>query len=53
MASEDAGQLQEALARYDGSLRLDPALGRAHFNRGNVLLELGDVRARWTPSRKH
>jgi protein O-GlcNAc transferase len=41
-ASEDTGQLREALTYYDEALRLDPALGRAHFNRGNVLLELGN-----------
>ena len=43
MALEETGCLQEALARYDAALRLAPDLGRAHFNRGNVLLELDDV----------
>ncbi len=42
IANEDAGQLQEALTYYDEALQLDPALGRAHFNRGNVLLALGE-----------
>jgi protein O-GlcNAc transferase len=42
MANEDADRLQEALANYDTAIRLKPNLGRAHFNRGNVLLELND-----------
>ena len=42
MANEDAGRLQEALANYDNSIRLKADLGRAHFNRGNILLELDD-----------
>lgn len=45
LASEDAGRLHEALAHYDEALRLDPASARAHFGRGNVLLELGDAQA--------
>lgn len=42
IASEEAGQLRKALTYYEEVLRLDPALGRAHFNRGNILLELGN-----------
>ena len=42
IANENAGRLQEALANYDAAIRLKPDLGRGHFNRGNVLLELDD-----------
>jgi len=36
-------EFEEALACYDRSLELVPELGRGHFCRGNVLLELGRV----------
>jgi protein O-GlcNAc transferase len=42
IASEDAGQMHKALKYYEDALQLDPALGRAHFNRGNVLLAMGE-----------
>lgn len=45
MANEDTGRLKEALGYYDAAIRLRPDLGRAHFNRGNVLLELDDPEA--------
>lgn len=45
IASEDAGQPQEALTYYEEALRLDPTLGRAHFNRGNILLALEQPQA--------
>ena len=40
---EDAGKLEEALARYEAAIVLAPSLARAHLNRGNALLALGDV----------
>ncbi len=42
MANEEAGRLQAALESYHAAIRLNPTLGRAHFNLGNVLLELDD-----------
>jgi len=40
--NEAAGRLKEALENYDRAIHLKPDLGRAHFNRGNILLELDD-----------
>jgi protein O-GlcNAc transferase len=42
MAFEETRCFPDALDCYDAALRLVPDLGRAHFNRGNVLLELDD-----------
>jgi predicted O-linked N-acetylglucosamine transferase (SPINDLY family) len=44
-AFEQAGQLEEALINYDAAIRLLPELARAHFCRGNVLLEMGEPAA--------
>lgn len=41
MSLEAAGQVKEALNRYNSAIDLQPSLGRAHFNRGNLLLEEG------------
>ena len=43
MALEKQGQLEEALQRYEAAIRLMPELARAHFNRGNILLDRGDA----------
>lgn len=40
MSHEEKGQPKAAIEYYDSAIRLKPDLGRAHFNRGNVLLEL-------------
>lgn len=44
-AFEDRGQLNDALQHYDAAVRLAPEMGRAHFCRGNVQLELGNAAA--------
>src|SRR6266567_1251599 len=41
-AIELAGRLEDAMQRYDAAVRLAPNLARAHLNRGNILLELGN-----------
>lgn len=41
---EEQGNKQASLERYDAALKVEPALGRAHFNRGNVLLAMGNPR---------
>ncbi len=43
MAHESRGQLDEALKHYEAAIRLMPELARAHFNRGNILLDRGDA----------
>jgi len=40
---EQQGQLDEALRCYASSTHLKPELARAHFNRGNILLDRGDA----------
>lgn len=40
---EDAGRIAEAMQHYEAAIRLAPNLARAHLNRGNVLLTMGDV----------
>ena len=42
---EQQGRLDEALLRYEAAVRLAPDLARAHFLRGNILLEKGDAAA--------
>ena len=42
---EQAGRLEEALHNYDAAIALLPTLARAHFCRGNILLEKGDPAA--------
>ena len=39
---EDESRFQDALERYEAAIRLAPDLARAHLNRGNALLALGD-----------
>jgi len=43
MALERAGDFEAALHCYDEAIALAPDLARAHFNRGNVLLDQGDA----------
>jgi protein O-GlcNAc transferase len=43
IALEGRGQLEEALERYEAAVGLAPGLARAHFNRGNILLDKGDA----------
>lgn len=43
MAFEQQGRFGEALAHYDAAVRLTPELARAHFLRGNLLLDRGDA----------
>jgi len=43
MALEQEGRLDEALRHYEQAVHLAPNLARAHFNRGNLLLERGDA----------
>ncbi|MBW8721207.1 MAG: tetratricopeptide repeat protein [Polaromonas sp.] len=43
MALEGQGKLVEALKRYEAAVDLKPELARAHFNRGNILLDRGDA----------
>ncbi|MES2243774.1 MAG: tetratricopeptide repeat protein [Pseudomonadota bacterium] len=43
MALERRGQLDEALKHYEAAILLMPELARAHFNRGNILLDRGDA----------
>jgi predicted O-linked N-acetylglucosamine transferase (SPINDLY family) len=45
MELEAQGQLDEALRHYDAALLGEPTLARAHFNRGNILLDRGEARA--------
>ena len=45
MAFEAQGQADAALSCYDDAIRLWPDLARAHFNRGNILLDRGDAAA--------
>jgi tetratricopeptide (TPR) repeat protein/2-polyprenyl-3-methyl-5-hydroxy-6-metoxy-1,4-benzoquinol methylase len=42
-ALEEQGRIDEAMARYEAALQLDPRCARAHLNRGNVLLATGSV----------
>jgi tetratricopeptide (TPR) repeat protein len=37
------GEIDQAIGFYDEALRLDPAYGRARYNRGNARLSTGDV----------
>ena len=43
MALEKQGQMDEALRCYDSAIRLMPELARAHFYRGNLLLDRGEA----------
>jgi predicted O-linked N-acetylglucosamine transferase (SPINDLY family) len=43
MTLEGRGQSEEALKRYEAAIGLKPGLARAHFNRGNILLDKGDA----------
>ena len=43
MVLEQQVQTDEALQHYDRAILLMPELARAHFNRGNILLERGDA----------
>jgi protein O-GlcNAc transferase len=43
MMLENREQQEEALKRYEEAIRLKPDLARAHFNRGNILLDKGDA----------
>jgi predicted O-linked N-acetylglucosamine transferase (SPINDLY family) len=45
VALEQQGRLDEALLRYEAAVRVAPDLARAHFLRGNILLEKGDAEA--------
>ena len=47
-ALEDAGQLEEAMQRYEAALLLAPNLARAHLNRGNILSARGDMQGALT-----
>jgi len=42
MQLEQQGQMDEALRCYESALERRPELARAHFNRGNILLDHGD-----------
>ncbi|MBA3591304.1 tetratricopeptide repeat protein [Methylibium sp.] len=44
VALEDGARLEEAIASYEQSLELDPALADAHFNIGRLQEKLGDAR---------
>jgi predicted O-linked N-acetylglucosamine transferase (SPINDLY family) len=44
-ALEDAGQLPQALQRYEEAITLAPQFARAHLNRGNALLASDEVAA--------
>jgi tetratricopeptide (TPR) repeat protein/2-polyprenyl-3-methyl-5-hydroxy-6-metoxy-1,4-benzoquinol methylase len=37
-ALEEQGRADEAMARYDAAVQVDPQCARAHLNRGNILL---------------
>ena len=43
MMLESRAQPEEALKRYEAAIHLKPELARAHFNRGNILLDKGDA----------
>jgi protein O-GlcNAc transferase len=43
MELEQQGQMEEALQCYESAITLMPALARAHFNRGSILLDRGDA----------
>jgi len=43
MAFEKQGKVGEALKHYEAVIRLTPEMARAHFNRGNILLDRGDA----------
>lgn len=40
---EQQGQMDEALSCYESAVQLMPTFARAHFNRGNILLDRGDA----------
>ena len=42
---EQQGQMDEALSCYESAAQLMPTLARAHFNRGNILLDRGDAQS--------
>ncbi|WP_411879208.1 tetratricopeptide repeat protein [Polaromonas sp. YR568] len=42
---EQQGELDEALSCYQSAIDLMPTLARAHFNRGNILLDRGDAQS--------
>lgn len=41
-ATEETGQLQQAMQYYEAAIRTAPQLPRAHMNRGNILLATSD-----------
>jgi protein O-GlcNAc transferase len=43
MGGERQGRTADALRHYDAAIRLAPQLVRAHLNRGNVLLQMGEA----------
>jgi protein O-GlcNAc transferase len=43
MQLEQQGRMDEALGCYESAALLMPELARAHFNRGNILLDRGDA----------
>ena len=43
MSLESLGLFKDALARYEAAIRLVPEMAKAHFNRGNLLLDRGDA----------
>jgi predicted O-linked N-acetylglucosamine transferase (SPINDLY family) len=45
IAFEQQGNTETALQRFDAAIRLAPKLGRAHFCRGNILLDQGNAQA--------
>lgn len=42
---EQQGLMERALNQYEAAIRLMPRLARAHFNRGNILLDKGEAAA--------
>ena len=45
IAFEQQGNTETALQRFDAAIALTPHLGRAHFCRGNILLDQGNAQA--------
>jgi tetratricopeptide (TPR) repeat protein len=44
VALEDLGRVEEAIASYETSLKLDPSLADAHFNIARLKERSGDAR---------